>query len=287
MLFTQWNAPDRRLPTAEVHAGFDAHPDETLLFDFTTDRMAVGEHEGDFSLKLVTHGRETYRIGRSIVTLSSGQVLLTSAGRSYSRVIETPRTRAISAFLPASVVAGIIPAVMGRADALLDGPSGAEVEVAPVPFRPDPPLAAALAGLIGVIDALRSFPCRLEEVVLHGAARALSQNLSLAPSGAFPVSMRRATREELIGRVLRARDLIEDTGGRVSLAHMADAAGLSRYHFLRVFRSLLGVTPAVYARQVRLARGLARLARGGSTRAAARVAGFASSSTFLRSVRRK
>jgi AraC family transcriptional regulator of adaptative response/methylated-DNA-[protein]-cysteine methyltransferase len=99
--------------------------------------------------------------------------------------------------------------------------------------------------------------------------------------------MRRATREELIGRVLRARDLIEDTGGRVSLAHMADAAGLSRYHFLRVFRSLLGVTPAVYARQVRLARGLARLARGGSTRAAARVAGLPSSSTFLRSVRRR
>ncbi len=99
--------------------------------------------------------------------------------------------------------------------------------------------------------------------------------------------MRPATRAELLARVLRARDLAEDTRGRVTLGAMAHAAGLSRYHFLRVFRAVMGVTPAAYAREVRLERGLRRLGQGDGPVAAAREAGYASSSTFLRSLRRR
>jgi len=68
---------------------------------------------------------------------------------------------------------------------------------------------------------------------------------------------------------------------------MADEAGLSRYHFLRVFRAVLGTTPARYARGLRLDRGAARLARGDRATTAARTAGFASTSTFRRSLRRR
>lgn len=286
MLFTRWTAPDRSLPAAEVHAGFDAHPDETLLFAFTTDRMTVGEHEGAFSLKFVTHGREEYRIGRRRVVLAPGRVLLTNAGQSYASSIETPRTRAISSFLPRSVVDGVTRSLVAQPEAQLERSSTPGVEVLPVSFRPDPALAVAVSRLATAADAIQPSPCLLEELVLESVTRALGQWLNLACPGAFPASMRRSTREELVTRVLRARDLIEDTGGRVTLARMADAACLSRYHFLRVFRAVVGVTPALFARRVRLARGAARLARGEPTRVAARAAGFASASTFLRSVRR-
>lgn len=40
--------------------------------------------------------------------------------------------------------------------------------------------------------------------------------------------------------------------GPVGVAEMADAAGMSRYHFSRVFRQWRGVSPGVHLRQVRL-----------------------------------
>jgi len=269
MILTTWSETARRLSTARVRESFEVYADQVLLFAFTTDRMEVGEHAGGLSFKLVTHGRERYRLGRRAVALEPGRLLLTNPGQLYSSSIEEPRTRAISCFLPplAPLEGGLVPVA---------------------PFRPSPPLAALVATLVGALDAIRPPPLdRLEELTLELGEAATREARGLAPAEAFPAAMRAATRDELVARVLRARDLAHDTAGRVSLARMADHAGLSRYHFLRVFRAVLGTTPARYARGLRLDRGATRLARGEAPAVAARAAGFGSTGTFLRSLRRR
>ncbi|MCC6534477.1 MAG: bifunctional DNA-binding transcriptional regulator/O6-methylguanine-DNA methyltransferase Ada [Burkholderiales bacterium] len=79
----------------------------------------------------------------------------------------------------------------------------------------------------------------------------------------------------------RACRAIEAADSPLSLAHLAALAGLSRYHFQRIFTAVIGVTPKAYASACRRERLRGTLAsRQGSITAALYAAGFNSSSRF-------
>jgi len=80
--------------------------------------------------------------------------------------------------------------------------------------------------------------------------------------------------------VARACRAIERAEVAPSLAELAASAGLSRFHFQRVFKRLTGVTPKTYAAAQRMARVREGLARGASVTAAMYAAGFSSSGRF-------
>jgi AraC family transcriptional regulator of adaptative response/methylated-DNA-[protein]-cysteine methyltransferase len=65
-----------------------------------------------------------------------------------------------------------------------------------------------------------------------------------------------------------------------SLSALAEAAGLSRYHFHRTFRAVTGVTPKAYAGQVRERRAAATLRDSGGVTRAIYDAGYDSASRF-------
>jgi AraC-like DNA-binding protein len=82
-------------------------------------------------------------------------------------------------------------------------------------------------------------------------------------------------------RLCRARDFIACAHDRqVQLRDMAKAAGLSPYHFLRLFRRAMGETPHAYLTRVRLEHAKTVLARGGSVTEACFDVGFASVGSF-------
>src|ERR1700759_5172422 len=97
-----------------------------------------------------------------------------------------------------------------------------------------------------------------------------------------PPPMARETR-----RVIETIRLVESDAARpLELKEMASAAGMSRYHFLRLFRRLTGVTPHQYLISVRLRR--AALVLTSSRRpviAIALDAGFGDLSTFNKTFR--
>lgn len=70
------------------------------------------------------------------------------------------------------------------------------------------------------------------------------------------------------------------------LEALADAAELSPYHFLRVFRSVLGVTPHQYAIRARLRHAARLLTSDASVTRIAYAVGFGDLSHFVRSFRR-
>lgn len=99
-------------------------------------------------------------------------------------------------------------------------------------------------------------------------------------AGATPATVRPSSRDERrISTVLRH---IEDHAGEpLSLVELAGLAAMSKYHFLRCFRRLVGVTPYQYLLSVRLRRAALRLAGSCETVAAiAFDAGFGDLSTF-------
>lgn len=81
-----------------------------------------------------------------------------------------------------------------------------------------------------------------------------------------------AERQRLVARACALLDADETPG----LADVANAVGLSRFHFQRVFRSVTGVTPGEYLRARRDERFRARLAGGEAVTQAIHGAGYGS-----------
>ena len=132
------------------------------------------------------------------------------------------------------------------------------------------------------MEALSCAPSSLrgEELALRIIERVIALMTGDRQTPAAPTG--RETR-----RVIEAIRLVESDAARpLELKEMAAVAGMSKYHFLRVFRRLTGMTPHRYLVSARLRR--AALALASSRRpviAVALDAGFGDLSTFNRTFR--
>ena len=78
----------------------------------------------------------------------------------------------------------------------------------------------------------------------------------------------------------RACRMIQQAERTVRLAELAEAVGLSRFHFQRVFKKVVGLSPRQYAIALRDKRARAELQRGVSVTQAVYAAGYNASSRF-------
>jgi AraC family transcriptional regulator of adaptative response/methylated-DNA-[protein]-cysteine methyltransferase len=119
---------------------------------------------------------------------------------------------------------------------------------------------------------------RRENVAFHASPAAAEK------AGFRPCRRCRPTEAALAERqaaaVAKACRLIERADEPPSLATLAKSAGLSRFHFHRVFKQVTGVTPKAYAAAHRANRVRDALGHGGSVTAAIYDAGFNSSGRF-------
>ncbi len=85
----------------------------------------------------------------------------------------------------------------------------------------------------------------------------------------------------------RARELLHGSyADRVSLQQLSECAGLSPYHFLRVFLREVGLTPHAYLNQVRVREAKRRLSLGTPSAQVALECGFCDQSHMVRAFRR-
>lgn len=85
----------------------------------------------------------------------------------------------------------------------------------------------------------------------------------------------------------RARELLHACyPASVSLAKLAECAGLSPFHFLRVFEKEVGLTPHAYLTQLRVRRAQRKLSLGAPSSQVALECGFCDQSHMVRSFRR-
>lgn len=101
-------------------------------------------------------------------------------------------------------------------------------------------------------------------------------------AGLRPCKRCRPTEDSSASRHLAAVEkacaLLRTSEATPSLGELADAAGISRYHFHRVFKQITGATPRDYARAHRLGRFAEKLDAGEPVAEAIYASGFGSSS---------
>ena len=89
------------------------------------------------------------------------------------------------------------------------------------------------------------------------------------------------TRPSTLKRLLRAREVLHDGFAEpLTIGDLANAAGLSRFYFLRSFARVFGTTPHAYLVSLRLEHARRLLARGDSVTETCMAVGYDSVGSF-------
>lgn len=255
--------PDEGLAKRTLAAGDGWSVHEVVCRAGPSDRPFEERHDG-FSISAVVEGSFTYRSDVGYGLLYPGALLLGNNGRCFEcghahGVGDRCVSLNVRAELFGEIAAGA--AATGRF----------RFPVASLP--PTPGSLPIFAGL----EALRAAASwrQGEELALRLVERVIAELTAGRRSPAAPTA--RETR-----RVVEAIRLIErDPTRPLQLQDLAAIAGMSKYHFLRVFRRLVGMTPYQYLISARMRR--AALALASTKRPVLAVAldsGFGDLSTF-------
>jgi len=238
-----------------------------LLCTFGPSDRRFEEQHQSMSISVVLAGCFTYRSERGRELLSPGSLLLGQA----SRLFECGHEHGDGDRCLSFQVAPWLFEEIGR-DAGVWHSSFSSTHVPPLRY---------LAPLLARARLLADGSGEAEELVLELVAAVQRHTIDAVDTPAVPVRDQRR-----IGPVLRL--LAERVEARHTLADLARYAGLSRYHFLRTFKSVTGITPRQWLIRARLQRA-AQLLRSGSTPVTeiAFEAGFEDLSNFIRTFRRE
>ncbi len=232
------------------------------------DRPFEERHDG-FSVSAVVEGSFTYRSDAGLALLYPGALLLGNSGRCFECGHAHGRgDRCVSVSIREDVFGEIASAVASTSRFRFPAPS----------LPPSP----RLLPIVALIEALssRASPLRREELALRLVDRVIAALADRRRSPAAPTG-----RE--VRRVVEAIRFVESDPARpISLTDLAAIAGISKYHFLRVFRRLTGVTPHQYLISARMRRAaLGLVSSRQPVIAVALDSGFGDLSTFNKSFR--
>jgi AraC family transcriptional regulator len=260
-------APEEGLAKRALAAGDGWSVHEVVCRAGPSDKPFEERHEG-FSVSAVIEGSFTYRSEAGHGLLYPGALLLGNHGLCFECGHEHGvGDRCISLNVRENQFGEIAAAQASTSRFRFSAPS--------VPSPKALPVIAHMEALSYAPSSLRSEELALGLIERVIAAMTGDRRTAAAPSG-------RETR-----RVIEAIRLVEfDAARPLDLKEMAAAAGMSKYHFLRVFRRLTGVTPHQYLISARLRR--AALALASSRRPVIAIAldsGFGDLSTFNKTFR--
>lgn len=130
-------------------------------------------------------------------------------------------------------------------------------------------------------------PHPVQDILVETIANALTLHLLRHYSSATEILDRRSG-DASQSAIRRALDYIEDSYDlRISLAELASTAGLSRFHFSRLFKQQIGISPAHYLEKARIEKAKRLLrSREFSVADVAQQVGFADQSHFTRRFKR-
>ncbi len=233
-------------------------------------RFASAAHL-DVELAWAREGSLAYRIGTRELALEPGAVLVLPAGHEHATRIAAG-TVARSLHLSNELIVGV-------AEVL--GPRFARRELAPGLLPP--PAGARILRLAELLLEESEDARPGSALAVESLAEAVAVELVRDAPGRELGPLRRDP------RIARAVELIEARSAEeLDVQALADAAGMSRYHFSRCFREVTGRSPYQQLIETRLARA-AELLRGGrvTVTEAALTAGFTDFGRFAALFRRR
>ncbi len=227
------------------------------------------ERHDTVCIAVVLEGSFQYRSSRGAALLAPGDLLLGEVGQCFECGHEhAAGDRCLSFHFAPAYFEAVIAGVPGVRRMSFD--------------RPRLTPRAALVSLVAEVEAAGGDGDgeALEELALRlaGASAAIGES---APAARAP------SRREERWVTDALRQIEAQAHEPLALADLAREASMSPYHFLRTFRSLVGMTPHQFVLRTRLHRAAVRLRRtGDSVSTIAFEAGFNDLSTFNRRFRR-
>jgi len=225
---------------------------------------AFEERHGDMSISAVVEGTFNYRSAVGRATLHPGALLLGNAGAGFECGHDhSAGDRCISFQIAQDAFEEVAASVARRGR-----------------FRFPVAMLPASSGRLPLLARIENFAAKADPLALDGFAYGLAEDAIAAASGMALQALHPSARDERrIGAALRHIEAHLDEA--LSLDALASAAATSKYHFLRMFRQIVGTTPHQYVLAQRLRRAARRLAQSTeSVSAIAFEAGFGDLSTF-------
>jgi len=265
---------------------------ENCVISARTRRAEYPLFEQRLSIKAAWDGSEDYFIDGRRVAVNEDTFLILNDGRTYaSNLSSRTPVSSFAIFFRPGMAAEVLRAHTATPETLLDEPE--EMPSTGVEFservRPhDRRITPVLRFVYRNVEAGLRDEHWLEEQLYFLLERMHVLHLDDVRAAQLLPTRRASTRRELFRRLGRCVDFMHTHYQRpVTLGEIAAAAPLSRYHCLRLFKALHGITPAAYLNNLRVTTA-ARLLRGGEVsvdQAAAQV-GFESRTTLFRQMKR-
>jgi len=243
------------------------------------------------SIKVARGGRERYYVDGRTVSVDDDSYLILNDNRTYASRFETGvEIESFAVFFRPGIAEEVHGSLSTGVEAGLA--NGAAESPRPVEFSEslqphDTVVSPMLRHVQAAVRSGVEDAAWYEEQFQFLLARMLSHQRRLSDRVRQLPALKAATRGELHRRIALAVDLVHSSYERnIDLAEMAAAACLSKFHFLRIFTEMHGITPHLYLQRKR-ARAAARLLQGTGlpiAQVAARV-GFQSRSTMARHLR--
>ena len=271
--------PDLIVPSRARRFAFGNSGPRIAILNARGARFEGGGDEPDLSIKWIPTGAARYRSDGRTFDLRGDTQMLLNRGQAYSLDIRET-TESFVVFFDRALADAAWRAHTGAGDAFPEAPTVAghsqaalrqslsRLRQAAQEAEPDRErlneLALALLGDVAALAHIR---------------RRMAQNLP---------AIRRTTRDELLRRLARAERYLVECGERATLEGAADAAALSPFHLIRIFRAAYGETPLAFGAGKRLeAARDALILTEDAIEEIARRAGYESRTAFDRAFRRR
>jgi AraC-like DNA-binding protein len=264
---------------------------ENAVISASTRSVEYPEYRQLLSIKAASGGEEEYFVDGRRIAVDDDSFLILNANRTYgSRVRSLKPVHSFTIFFRPGLVEDVRRALTISTARLLDStPDEASV---PVEFaeqlRPhDRCITPVLRHIHRHVAAGDAEELWIEEQLHFLLARMLRLPGEDRVAAAAVPSARAATRKELYRRLGLGLTFMQSHYRQpIGLAEIAAASRLSRFHLLRTFKAVHGVTPSVYLNRKRIRAACRLLATSSmSVTAVADAVGFGTRSTLFRQLR--
>ena len=265
--------------------------DNAVMYAPETDAEYM-PYEQRLSVKACWGGEERYFIDNRTLTVDDDNYLIFNDRRTYASSLRSVRpVRSFSVFFRPGFAEEVLGGMLTPQDRILE--RGGQTECRPVEFaehlrRHDRLVTPVLRYIAFHVEQGVDDDAWYEEQLSFLLERMLSSHRVTAQAIQSLSASRAGKRQELYRRLSWGRDFIHSNYQRpITIDDMARAACLSKYHFIRLFHALEGVTPYRYLQQKRVAAAQRLLSTTDLTHVEiAEQVGFDHRSTMFRHMRR-
>jgi AraC family transcriptional regulator len=214
--------------------------------------------KGPFSFFLNIKGNSFCSVDRQTTRINEDNYFVSNRSQLYTLQVEegSGKTETFNIHFGEFFSESVLNSLVTPADRILD--AGTEKQLSPVLFfnqlhRRDATFNALINSILTSHKENVHNKLQFEEQLTSLLSYHLQQHQHVAQIMNNLSPVRKATRVELYKRLSRAMDVLR-TGfcGEVSLDLLAAEACLSKYHFLRLFRTAFGLSPYQYIQHLRI-----------------------------------